>query len=384
MMVDSIVGDVAQNFLSPMLLFFIAGFLIPLLRVEFEFPKALYQALTIVLLLSIGWHGGEKLAELDADRELFYVFGFMVLGFVANTLIGLLAYWLLKKFTPIRKIDAATTGGYYGSDSAGTFAIALGFLTTLNLSYAPYMPVMVAIMEVPGCLVALIIVARLRSQGMDSHGNMPDETDYIKPVADVTSVDIPAMDTTLISDDHNMLNRRKKKLIDGHLLHEVLLNPGIYLLFTGVIIGLLVGLKGKKATEEVGHLFDFEFQGMLCLFIMEMGITACRRIKDLKTAGWQFIAFGLLAPNLFAVIGLLMAYGFSIGLGYPLELGTYVLFMVLCSSSSLIAVPAVQRMAIPEASPTLPLAASLGLTFTYSVTIGIPLYLEIAKLVVGQ
>jgi hypothetical protein len=384
MMVASIVGDVAQNFLSPMLLFFIAGFLIPLLRVEFEFPKALYQALTIVLLLSIGWHGGEKLAELDADRELFYVFGFMVLGFVANTLIGLLAYWLLKKFTPIRKIDAATTGGYYGSDSAGTFAIALGFLTTLNLSYAPYMPVMVAIMEVPGCLVALIIVARLRSQGMDSHGNMPDETDYIKPVADVTSVDIPAMDTTLISDDHNMLNRRKKKLIDGHLLHEVLLNPGIYLLFTGVIIGLLVGLKGKKATEEVGHLFDFEFQGMLCLFIMEMGITACRRIKDLKTAGWQFIAFGLLAPNLFAVIGLLMAYGFSIGLGYPLELGTYVLFMVLCSSSSLIAVPAVQRMAIPEASPTLPLAASLGLTFTYSVTIGIPLYLEIAKLVVGQ
>jgi len=384
MMVASIVGDVAQNFLSPMLLFFIAGFLIPLLRVEFEFPKALYQGLTIVLLLSIGWHGGEKLAELNADSELFYVFGFMVLGFVANTVIGLLAYWLLKKFTPIRKIDAATTGGYYGSDSAGTFAIALGFLTTLNLSYAPYMPVMVAIMEVPGCLVALIIVARLRAQGMDSHGNMPDETDYIKPVADVTSVDIPAMDTTLISDDHNMHIRRKKKLIDGHMLHEVLLNPGIYLLFTGVVIGLLVGLKGKKATEDVGHLFDFQFQGMLCLFIMEMGITACRRIKDLKTAGWQFIAFGLLAPNLFAVIGLLMAYGFSIGLGYPLELGTYVLFMVLCGSSSLIAVPAVQRMAIPEASPTLPLAASLGLTFTYSVTIGIPLYLEIAKFLVGQ
>ena len=337
-----------------------------------------------MLLLSIGWHGGEKLAELNADSELFYVFGFMVLGFVANTLIGLLAYWMLKTFTPVRKIDAATTAGYYGSDSAGTFAIALGFLTTLNLSYAPFMPVMVAIMEVPGCLVALIIVARLRAQGMDSQGNMPDETNYLRPVAEALSLDIPAMDTTLIPDDHNMANRRKKKLIDGHMLHEVLLNPGIYLLFTGVVIGLLVGLKGKKATEEVGHLFNFEFQGMLCLFIMEMGITACRRIKDLKTAGWGFIAFGLLAPNLFAVIGLLMAYGFSMALGYPLELGTYVMFMVLCGSSSLIAVPAVQRMAIPEASPTLPLASSLGLTFTYSVTIGIPLYLEIAKMVVGQ
>lgn len=382
-MIESIFSNVAQNFLSPMLLFFFAGFLIPLLRVEFEFPKALYQGLTIVLLISIGWHGGEKLAFLKLDSDLFYLLGFMVLGFVANMVIGILAYLILLSTTNLRKIDAATTAGFYGSDSAGTFVTATAFLTTMNVAFAPYMPVMVAIMEVPGCLVALVIVSRLRAAGLDSHGNMPGEINYESP-RDGRQADIPAMDTTLIPDDHGLVQRRNKKMIDGHLLHEVFLNPGIFLLFTGVVIGLLSGLQGTKATEEAGHLFNFEFQPMLCLFLMEMGITACRRIKDLKTAGVSFLLFGLIAPNLFALIGLAMAFGYSSILGFPMDAGTYTLFMVLCGSSSLIAVPAVQRMAIPEASPTLPLAASLGITFTYSVTVGIPLYLEIAKMVAGS
>ena len=172
-------------------------------------------------------------------------------------------------------------------------------------------------------------------------------------------------------------------MIDAHLLHEVLLNPGTFLLFAGVAIGLLSGLQGEKTTEPIDRLFNFEFQGMLCLFLLEMGITACRRIKDLKTAGIGFIAFGLIAPNIFAMIGLGVAYAYSSAVGYDMQLGTYVLFMVLCGAASYIAVPAVQRMAIPEASPTLPLAASLGLTFTYNVTIGIPVYLEIARQVTG-
>lgn len=381
-MIEAILSNVAQNFLSPMLLFFFAGFMIPLLRVEFEFPKALYQGLTIVLLLSIGWHGGEKLAFLKFDSEIIYILGFMLLGFVANMVIGILAYFILRATCTLRKIDAATVAGFYGSDSAGTFVTATAFLAAMNIEYAPYMPVMVAIMEVPGCLVALVIVSRLRSLGMDSNGNMPGENNYEVP-KECRVGDIPAMDTTLIADDSGLAQRRKKKMIDGHLLHEVFLNPGIFLLFTGVLIGLLSGLQGSKATEEAGHLFNFEFQPMLCLFLMEMGITACRRIKDLKSAGISFLVFGLLAPNLFALVGLAFAYGYATIFNYPMEAGTYTLFMVLCGSSSLIAVPAVQRMAIPEASPTLPLAVSLGLTFTYCVTIGIPLFLEIGKIVAG-
>ncbi len=378
-MLDSIFSNLTQNLLNPLLLFFFAGFLIPLLRVEFEFPKALFQSLTIVLLLSIGWHGGEQLAEIEAGSDLAYAALFIGVGFLTNLMIGLMAYGMLRTMTKLRKIDTSTIAGYYGSDSAGSFVTALGFLTSLNINSAPYMPVMVAVMEIPGCLLSLILVANLRKNGMDPNGNMPGELNYVRS-ENQTSVDIPAMDTSLVAEDKNLQVRVRKKMIDGHLLHEVFLNPGTFLLFAGVVIGLLSSLKGKKATEQVDHLFNFQFQAMLCLFLMEMGTTACKRVKDLKVAGPGFIFFALVGPNVFAMFGFMMAYLFSMVTGYPLDTGTYLLFMVLCGSSSLIAVPAVQRMAIPEASPTLPLAASLGLTFTFMVTVGIPMYLEIVKI----
>ena len=121
------------------------------------------------------------------------------------------------------------------------------------------------------------------------------------------------------------------------------------------------------------------FQGVLCLFLLEMGMTASRKLKDLKAGGPGFIAFALIAPNLFATFGIIVAHTYAHLTHTPFQLGSYVLFSVLCAAASYIAVPAVQRLAIPEASPTLPLAASLGLTFSYNVTIGIPIYIVIAQ-----
>jgi hypothetical protein len=137
----------------------------------------------------------------------------------------------------------------------------------------------------------------------------------------------------------------------------------------------------KTSMEQLDLLFFDLFQGALCLFLLEMGMTACRRLRDLRAGGLPFVLFGIIAPNLFATIGMSVAHLYSMSVGEPFELGTYVLFAVLCGAASYIAVPAVQRMAIPEASPTLPLAASLGLTFSYNVTIGIPVYIMIATLI---
>jgi len=120
---------------------------------------------------------------------------------------------------------------------------------------------------------------------------------------------------------------------------------------------------------------------VLCLFLLEMGMTASRKLKDLRTAGLGFIFFGILAPNIFAPLGIIIAHLYSSLTHVDFKPGTFVLFAVLCGAASYIAVPAVQRLAIPEASPTLPLAASLGLTFSYNVTIGIPLYIEINRMV---
>ena len=227
-----------HNLFKPLLLFFYMGFSVPILKVGFEFPYVIYQGLTIYLLVAIGWHGGEELAALSG-AEFRQAGGFMIVGFVLNFIIGILAYLILRAVTKLRRVDAATVAAYYGSDSAGTFVTCVGVLTglqtlmlmtsleTSNIKpldlglrndvtlasvgallddqmavdriksrgidvekvkaakaagdryrYAAYMPVMLAVMEIPGCLVGLYLVSRMRHAGMDRLGNMPNEPGY--------------------------------------------------------------------------------------------------------------------------------------------------------------------------------------------------------------
>lgn len=453
-MLQEFLSNVLHNMFKPLLLFFYAGFLVPLLGVKIEFPKAAYQALTIYLLLAIGWHGGEELASLDPSMY-GQAFGFMVIGFLTNLVIGITAYAMLRSMTSVRKVDAATVAGYYGSDSAGTFVTCLGVLTAAQIAFAPYMPVMLAVMEIPGCLVALFLVSKFRNAGMDANGNMPGEAGYCANgrntalltaakigQGELNEATVQVRDAVAVGEgtttthrsvsstvhrsgngnsrstgshsngsnlnmspkwdesqeeardleeklglqhvnaaDDPSLERKSSSWLNRELLHEVFLNPGIFLLFAGIAIGFISRLQGEKVTTGGDALFNNLFQGCLCLFLLEMGITASGKLKDLKIAGWRFVGFALAAPNLFACLGISVAHAYSLFLGQPLALGTYVLFAVLCGAASYIAVPAVQRLAIPEASPTLPLAASLGVTFTYNVTLGIPLYMIIAQTV---
>jgi uncharacterized protein len=392
----------SHNLFKPLLLFFYLGFLVPILKVEFEFPYVIYQGLTIYLLLAIGWHGGEELAQIDPST-IKNVAGFILLGFVLNFFIGILAYVTLTVMTPMRRIDKATVAGYYGSDSAGTFATCVGVLGTVGMAFNAYMPVMLAVMEIPGCLVALYLIARLRHKGMDALGNMPDEPGY-DPTARPLNGGSEAeghhgktqhekdveleLEVSLEKREHPERNGledgKKAPIVTRKLLHEVFLNTGLYLLFGGIIIGLVSRLQGEKVTSDDDNFFINLFQGVLCLFLLEMGMTASRKLKDLKSAGPAFIAFGLLAPNIFATMGITAAHLYAHLTHTPFLPGTYVLFAVLCGAASYIAVPAVQRLAIPEASPTLPLAASLGLTFSYNVTIGIPVYIEIAQALIDR
>ena len=454
--------NVLHNLFKPLLLFFYAGFLIPIFHVKLEFPKAVYQGLTIYLLLSIGWKGGEELAGLEPHLYM-QAAGFMVIGFLTNFVIGILAYNILRWTTKLRQIDAATVAGYYGSDSAGTFVTATGVLAAAQIAFAPYMPVMLAVMEIPGCLVALYIIAGLRQRGMDAAGNMPGEAGYSRfrqamvttarhigeseeeaeneefdEQAELATVSTAqktngveksrgnfstvkssggssnrnyqsvtyaghtgtpagtgssdadrhademeamlALQEVKLTDDGSPV-KKKGPLISRETLHEVFMNPGIFLLFAGISIGFISRMQGTSVTDTDDALFVKLFHGFLCVFLLEMGMTASKKLKDLKNAGWQFVAFALIGPNIFATVGMLIAHAYSMFLGQPFEVGTYVLFAVLCGAASYIAVPAVQRLAIPEASPTLPLAASLGVTFSYNVTIGIPVYIMIATLI---
>jgi hypothetical protein len=233
---------------------------------------------------------------------------------------------------------------------------------------------------------------------MDALGTMPDEPGY-DPTAraaihiggDHGHGEQTATDEAIEMEKEMSLEKMEHGTVNnGHspgggfltpqLLHEVFLNPGLVLLFGGILIGFLSGLQGEEVTRADDNFFINLFQGILCLFLLEMGMTASRKLRDLSTAGVGYILFGLIFPNIFALTGITVAHIYSMVTGIHFELGTYVLFSVLCGAASYIAVPAVQRLAIPEASPTLPLAASLGLTFSYNVTIGIPVYIEFAKL----
>ncbi len=171
-----------SNLFKPLLLFFYFGFLIPILKVRFEFPYVIYQGLTMYLLIAIGWQGGEELAKIK-PADIDNIAGFTVLGFALNFVIGIVAYFLLKYITKMRQVDRATVAGYYGSDSAGTYATCVAFLTGVGIAFNAYMPVLLAFMEIPGCLVALYLVARLRHRGLNEAGYMPDEPGYISPVA---------------------------------------------------------------------------------------------------------------------------------------------------------------------------------------------------------
>ncbi len=397
-----------HNLFKPLLLFFYFGFLIPILKVRFEFPYVIYQGLTMYLLVAIGWQGGEELAKVKPE-DIDNIAGFVAMGFALNFAIGIAAYLLLKYTTTMRQVDRATVAGYYGSDSAGTFATCVAVLTGVGIAFNAYMPVLLAFMEIPGCLVALYLVARLRHRGLDEAGYMPDEPGYTPPVkvgAGPGTAARPIHGQSLETQpergieqelefsleklehpnwepDQSPARGKAKRMpfFSRALLQEVFLNPGLVLLFGGIVIGFISALQGQKVVHDQNELFVAAFQGVLCLFLLEMGMTASRKLRDLKLAGRGFVLFGLLAPNLFAMLGILAAYTYADFTDTHFQPGTYVVFAVLCGAASYITVPAVQRLAIPEASPTLPLAASLGLTFSYNVTIGIPLYIELARIV---
>jgi hypothetical protein len=156
----------------------------------------------------------------------------------------------------------------------------------------------------------------------------------------------------------------------GKILHESFFNGSVFLLVGSVIIGILTGAKGweklQPFTQEI-------FYGALTFFLLDMGLVAARRIKELRKTGSFLVSFSVFIPVANAIFGILI--GKVLGFGE----GNTLLFSILCASASYIAVPAAMRMTVPEANPSLYVSMALALTFPFNIIIGIPLYLEIIK-----
>lgn len=313
------------NLLSPMVLAFALGITATLLHSDLKLPDELYTTLSIYLLLAIGLKGGIALAETSLAVFWAPAVATLLLGII----IPVIAYGVARKIGKMNVADAAALAAHYGSVSAVTFAAAQTFLDTVGVRYEGFMPALVAILEVPAIVVALLIA---------QVAGAPQGGDWRKA------------------------------------LRELLTSKSILLLVGGMIIGWLAGPRGGK---EVAPVFVDLFKGALTFFLLELGMVAARRFRDLPSAGLFLLGFGIIMPIFNGLLG--VWFGSITGL----SLGGSTILGVLSASASYIAAPAAVRIALPQANPGFYLTAALGITFPFNLAIGLPIYYTIASLIVG-
>ena len=315
---------VASNLLSPMVLAFVAGAVATLVRGDLRLPDAIVATLSTYLLLAIGLKGGVALAKTPLAHVVLPIAAGVAIGAV----IPLWCYAACRRIGGLGRPDAAAIAAHYGSVSAVTFIAALTYMAQLGVEVEGFMPAVLALMEVPAILIGLLLARR----GEEAGGGMLGA------------------------------------------VHEVFTSRSILLLVVGLLIGWASGPRGY---ESVAPFFAAPFQGVLTLFLLDMGGVAARRLRELSGVGGFLIAFALLVPVLNGAVGAVA------GTLAGLSTGGTMVFAVLAASASYIAAPAAVRIAIPEANPTLYLTPVLGITFPFNLAVGLPLYYELAQLLHG-
>lgn len=321
---------VQANLLAPIPLFFALGLFAALVRSDLKVPEPLYVGLVLYLLAAIGLKGGAEIHEVGLTAIWMPLVAAALLG----SLIPCLGFFILRRFGGFSVHDAAAIAGHYGSVSAVTFAVASQFLARLHVQPEAYASAFLAIMEPIG-IVAAIFLARFALQ------------------AEATGDRVHSLKA---------------------MLHEVLTGKGTMILLGALGIGYLSGPQGVVLTKA---FFVDPFKGVLCLFMLEMGILAGQRLTEVRRVGLFLLAFGIVMPIFNGLFGVLA--GGAVGL----SLGGSTLFGVLAASASYIAAPAAARISLPEANPSLYLTASLGITFPFNIALGIPLYFWFAQSVWG-
>ena len=305
--------------------FFLLGIVARLVKSDLRLPEALYETLSIYLLLAIGLKGGIELSRQPLAVLAPQVAACLALGLA----IPFLLYPLLR-LARLTSPDAASLAAHYGSVSVVTFAVATTALTRAGIAYEPHAALWVAVMEAPG-LVAGILLARMGA-AREARGAPRGSR--------------------------------------GALLHDVLFGKSVLLLVGGLAIGAVAGEAGVQPIRAV---FIDPFRGVLALFLLELGLVAGARLVEVRRFGPVLLVVGLGAPPLLALLG--AATGVALGL----STGGVALLATLAASASYIAAPTAMRIAVPQANPALSITAALGLTFPFNLVVGIPLYIELAR-----
>lgn len=305
-------------------MFFILGLLAGILRSDLSIPKATYQTLSLLLMLTIGLKGGMVLHG-NLSWQLLPEMGSVAL---IGAFIPLLVYPVLKHIVKLSVANSASVAAHYGSVSAGTFAVALAYTESAKLVVGAEVTLYLVMLELPAIIVGLLLYKKLSK-------NANEET----PLSMKT------------------------------LWHEALTNSSVILLVGGVIIGMMYG---TKQGDQVTGLLTGGFKVILALFLLEMGLVAARTLRPVPLHHWKLVIFAIVSPLCLGVVGV------SVGTLLGLSLGSVVVLGSLVASASYIAAPAAIRVAIPKADIGLAMLSSLGITFPFNVLIGIGLYHQLA------
>ena len=317
------------NFLDPAILFFIFGVFAGCVKSNLEIPPQISRFLSLYLLMALGLKGGFALHKSGFTSEIGFSLGLAVLLAIIIPLIG---YAILRR--KLSTFDAAAIAATYGSVSAVTFITATQYLDQFNIAYGGHMAAAMALMESPAIILAIVLANRAR-----------------------------ASQSTTNSQGYQASGISK-------ILHESFTDGAQLLLLGSMLVGLVSGDAGQKLMAP----FSIDlFKGMLAFFLLDMGLMAARNFKGLQGKPPLTILYAIGSPLMHALLALVLCK--LVGL----PLGDTVLLMVLASSASYIAVPAVLRHALPEVNPALYMGMSLGITFPFNIILGIPMYTIIAK-----
>lgn len=315
-----------EPFLSPVILFFLLGALAALARSDLAIPESIAKAMSLYLMAAIGLKGGVSVAAHGFEAGLIWA---ALAALALSFFLPLPAFALLRRVGRLDAANAGAVAAHYGSVSVVTYVTASEMLRIAGTPPAGYMVAALALMETPAIVTGLLLARR------------------------------------------GMGDAAARRSSDG-LWHEVLLNGAVVLLIGSFVIGMIAG---PDRFAPVAPVFEGGFRGILCLFLLDMGLIAVRRLRDARALTLRLAAIAILLPVVNGIVG--VAIGSAIGL----DVGSAAALGVLAASASYIAVPAAMRLALPAADPGLYLAMSLGITFPFNVVIGIPAIAALARMI---
>jgi hypothetical protein len=306
-----------HNLTNPTLLFFVLGIFATLVKSDLSIPESTSKFLSLYLLFSIGFKGGQELAHSGITQEILIT---LILAILFACLVPIYSFFILKR--KLQVSDAGAIAATYGSVSAVTFISASSFLEAEHINYGGHMVAAMALMEAPAIIIGVMLMRRYDKNGL-----------------------------------------QKESL--GHIVKESFTNGSVLMILGSLIIGIIAD---TKQAEGIKPFTSDIFKGFLAVFLLEMGILAAKRFKAFKNYGWFVTLFAIIIPPINGCLCILVTSFFHI------EPGNRFLLAILAASASYIAVPAAMRLAAPKADPGLYLPMALGLTFPFNITVGIPLY----------